>query len=206
VEVSFPSFKNRYAGRNCRVVGRGPTRFDYATLGEAGVPVFFINDAICLEKHTRGETFFFAHDAQLLPWLNGAVRGTAVLPIEARPFHPSTGGTIHHPGPVVFYHWREDNNRELLTMTRDQIESLEILYSHSGTVHSLMHFLWFCGFTEVDFIGCDGLESAYDPRLENRSGSVPDKQYQSIRIVQDRLANIFGIRVGYLGMPGIRRI
>jgi hypothetical protein len=203
VEVPFVSFKNRYAGGGCRVVGRGPTRFNYETLGQRSDPVFFINDAVCLEKRAAGETFFFAHDAQMLPWLRGAVRGTAVLPIEARPFHPSTGGAIQHPGPIVFYHWREHDNRELLLNNRDQIADLQILYSHSGTIHSLLHFLWFCGFTRAEFIGCDGLAApAYDPRLENRSHSAPDKQYQSIRTVQDHLARIFGIQVVYLGTPG----
>jgi hypothetical protein len=205
VELPFVSFKNRYAGGGCRVVGRGATEFDYRSLGEPGVPVFFINDAICLEAHVAGETFFFAHDAQMLPWLSGALRGTAVLPIEARPFHPSTGGRIQHAGPIVFYHWREHHNRELLTITREQIAAMQTLYSHSGTIHSLMHFLWFCGFTRADLIGCDGLASAYDPRLENRSRSTPDKQYSSIRIVQDHLANIFGIAMNYLGTPSTKR-
>ena len=199
MEVPFASFKNRYADRGCRVVGRGSTLFDYASLGEARDPVFFINDAICLEQLAAGETFFFAHDAQMLPWLRGAVRSTAVLPIEARPFHWSTGGRIEHDGPTVFYHWRENDNRELLLMSRDQIADLQMLYSHSGTIHSLMHFLWFCGFARADLIGCDGIASAYDTRLENRSASIPDKQYKSIRIVQDHLANIFGIAVNYLG-------
>jgi hypothetical protein len=66
------------AGRSCYVIGRGPTDFDYASLGDLAEPIFFINDAVCMEKHAKSETFFFAHDAQMLVWLNGRIKSTAV--------------------------------------------------------------------------------------------------------------------------------
>jgi hypothetical protein len=86
-------------------------------------------------------------------------------------------------------------------MSRDQIADLRILFSHSGTIHSLLHFLWFCGCTSAALIGCDGLGWAYDPRLENRSHSTPGQQYTTLRTVQDHLANIFAIKLTYLGAP-----
>src|SRR5690349_10859304 len=48
--VGFSSFNNRFAQQACYIVGRGVTDFDYAQLASVTEPVFFINDAICLEQ------------------------------------------------------------------------------------------------------------------------------------------------------------
>jgi len=60
--IPFSAFNNRYAGGFCHVVGRGKTEFDYEKLADLNEPIFFINDAVCMEKHARFETFFFTHD------------------------------------------------------------------------------------------------------------------------------------------------
>ena len=60
-------------------------------------------------------------------------------------------------------------------MTRDQLAASTQLYTNTGTIHSLLHFVWFCGFRRVTFVGCDGPgpgPAAYDPRLANRSASA----------------------------------
>jgi hypothetical protein len=57
-----------------------------------------------------------------------------------------SGITLHHAGHIVFYHWREQNRGELLNMTRDPLAQVRQLFTHTGTIHSVLHFVWFCGF------------------------------------------------------------
>jgi hypothetical protein len=214
----FAAFNNRYAGQTCCIVGRGPTTFQYSTLANIAEPIFFINDAICLEKYVRSESFFFAHDRELRVWLDGSVRSTAVLPTDGTVLGEDPGLVLGHSAPVVYYRRGEKDKRDLLQMSREALAAREQLYVHSGTIHSVLHFVWFCGFTRVAFIGCDGLNQkadlaragaspeGYDPRLENRSQSAPLWQYARIRLAQDLLTKLFGIEAIYLGTPCAHRV
>jgi hypothetical protein len=211
--LPFASFNNKYAGKACCIVGRGPTTFQYGALAKITDPIFFINDAVCLEKYVRSESFFFAHDRELRVWLDGSINSTAVLPIDGTVLGEDPGLVLGHAAPVVYYRRGEKEKRDLLQMSRDELAEREQLYVHSGTIHSVLHFVWFCGFTRVAFIGCDGLNQksdlaragaspeGYDPRLENRSQSVPLWQYSRIRLAQDLLTKLFGIEATYLGTP-----
>jgi hypothetical protein len=213
--LPFESFNNKYAGGTCCVVGRGPTRFDYSNLAGITEPIFFINDAVCLEKYVRSESFFFAHDREMRVWLDGSIRSTAVLPIDGTVLGDDPGLVLHHAGPLVYYRRGENNTRELLQVSRKELSKLEQLYVHSGTIHSLLHFTWFCGFRRVVFIGCDGLSQqsdlaragaspdGYDPRLPNRSQTTPWGEYPRIRLAQDLLTALFEIEAIYLGTPTI---
>jgi hypothetical protein len=210
--LPFASFNNKYEGSGCYVVGRGPTLFDYEQLARVSEPIFFLNDAVCLEKYARSETFFFAHDEKMLVWLNGAMRAAAVLPIGG-PIVFDPRRAFKHAGAVVYYHWREENREDLLGMSRDQIAASKELYTHTGTIHSLIHFVWFCGFKRVVFIGCDGINrrdigrcsapvaNGYDPRLQNLSRTSPFWHYTTIRSVQDRLTRALGLEAVYRGTP-----
>jgi hypothetical protein len=198
--IDFAAFNSRYAGRSCYVVGRGKTSFDYAQLGNTDDPVLFINDAVGMEKHVRGESFFFAHDPQLLGWLDGSIRSTAVLPIDGKLFRSSPGMQLQHSGQVVFYHWPGQNKEQLLTMPRDRLSQANQLYTHTGTIHSLLHFVWYCGFKRVRFVGCGGDSAGgYDPRLENRSESSVSSTYPMIRHVQELLCQLFEFEVEDIG-------
>jgi hypothetical protein len=214
-EVPFADFNNRYENRACYVVGRGPTEFDYDKLRDVTDPVFFINDAICLEKLVSADTFFFAHDAAMQVWLNGSIRATAVLPLHSKFFDPSMNVTLGHLGDVVHYRWWETNRDTLLRMTRDELAEAQALFLHSGTIHPLLHFVWYCGFKRVSFIGCDGINSrdilrkqlnapeGYDPRLQNRSLTSSWWQYSAIRKAQDLLIQLFDFEAIYLGTPRV---
>jgi len=213
--LPFSSFNGKFDGRACTIVGRGPTAFNYQDLALSPDPVFFINDAVCLEKHAAGETFFFAHDQQALAWLNGAIRSTAVLPIDGKIFRGSPGVVLEHPGNLVFYRWRQEKREDLLLLSRDQIAERAELYTHTGTIHSLLHFIWFCGFRRVRFIGCDGITDTsrlpakfqtadgYDPRLENLSRSSVSPAYPTIFYAQQLLTNLFGLDAEYAGKPAV---
>jgi hypothetical protein len=213
VEVPFADFNCKYDGQSCYVIGRGPTDFDYEKLAEVREPIFFINDAVSLEKFARSDTYFFAHDAQMLPWMNGAIRSTIVVPIDGKVFRQTPGIELHHAGNIVFYHWREEKKEELLTMTREQIAEIKQLYTYTGTIHSVLHFVWFCGFKRVRFVGCDCISDrnglperlqtvdGYDPRLANLSQSASSFNYLHIGRAQILLSQLFGLETEYVGTP-----
>lgn len=215
MRVPFASFHSAYEGKTCHVVGRGPTRFDYNDLAGVTDPVFFINDAVCLEKYVRSETFFFAHDAAMRIWLDGSIRATAVLPANGKFLGRVRGDVLEHAGPLMFYRRAHRPNRDLLCMSRDEIANREELFVHSGTIHAALHFIWFCGFRRAIFIGCDGInhqpalagasvsEDGYDVRLENRSKTLPWWQYGRIRKAQDLLTNLLCLEAVYLGTPDL---
>jgi hypothetical protein len=212
-EIPFAAYNNKYAGQSCFVIGRGPTEFDYNRLADVSDPVFFINDAICLEKYTRAETFFFAHDGRMRIWLDGSIRATAVLPVDGKIPFDTPGDLLQHRGNVVYYHWREMNKRALLNTSREQLSCQKTLFLHSGTIHPLLHFVWYCGFAKVNLVGCDGINSpevladqlhapdGYDSRLQNRSLTKPSWTYTGIRRAQDLLMALFGLEAHYLGTP-----
>ncbi len=198
------------------MIGRGPTEFDYQELANVDGPIFFINDAVCLEKFVRSESFFFAHDPHAQVWLNGEIRSTAVLPIDGKVFRNTPAITLNHAGDVVFYHWREHKKDELLHMNRNQLAEAKQLFTHTGTIHSLLHFAWFCGFKKITFIGCDCITDTqslepkfqtidgYDPRLENRTRPAPGRTYAAIERAQTLLIMLFGFEAIYRGTPRIR--
>jgi hypothetical protein len=193
-EIPFSSFNQKYTGRSCYLLGRGPTKFNYEDLSTVTDPIFFINDAVSLEKYTNSETFFFAHDPQMLVWMNGRIKSTIVVPIDGKVFRQTPGITLHHTGKIVFYHWLEQNREQLISLTRDQLAEVKQLYNHTGTIHSVLHFLWFCGFAKVNFIGCDAV-GGYDPRIATLSNSRPNPSYAEIGRVQKLLTTLFGFEV-----------
>ena len=213
----FADFKNRYPGGTCYVVGRGPTTFDYRELASITDPIFFINDAVCLEKYARSETFFFAHDIEMRVWLNGSMKSTAVLPSNGTVLDSEPAVVLGHAGRVVFYHRQDEDREELMRMNRDQLAAAAALFGHSGTIHSLLHFVWFCGLRRIIYIGCDGISQkhllantcgsrdGYDPRLQNRSRTNPGWHYIQIKRVQDLLTGMLGLSTTHIGTPSPTR-
>ncbi len=208
--IPLADYNNRNAGQACHVIGKGVTNFDYERLAEVSEPIFFLNDAVCLEKYASGDSFFFAHDKQLLPWLDGSLRSTAVLPIDGKVFTNNTM-PLNHSAGVVYYHWREGRREKIIAMSRDELAREEILFTHSGTIHTAIHFIWYCGFTRITLIGCDGIPrtaesdarfaAGHDPRLENRSQVAAAWQYYTIRQAQDAIMKRLGLEAVYVGTP-----
>jgi hypothetical protein len=216
--LPFFSFNNQFAGGTCYVVGRGPTTFDYELLRDIAEPIFFINDAVCLEGFARSETFFFAHDIELRSWLDGSMKSTAILPVNGTILGDAPGIVLRHAGPIAFYHRQDEDREALMRMTRHQLAAAASLFGHSGTIHSLLHFVWFCGFRKIIYIGCDGINQpnalasasgsrdGYDARLQNRSQTAPGWHYSQIRRVQDLLTALLGIQTEYRGTPVSMRV
>jgi len=212
-QILFASFNNKFSGRNCYIVGRGPTKFEHEKLSLIKDPIFFINDAVLLEKYASGETFFFAHGRKMIPLLQRVVKSVAVLVIDGTFFVKDSQIIRNYSGDIVGYHWHKIGKAELLKMSRDEIAKNNELYTHSGTIHSVLHFIWYCGFQNIFLIGCDGINNkvflktffkskdGYDPRLENISRTNPWWNYRTIRHVQNRLIKIFELNPVYLGTP-----
>lgn len=66
-QAAFEDFSGRYEGRACYVIGRGSTRYDYERLRSVEGPIFFINDAVCLEKHAAGRNILFRPRPSIAP-------------------------------------------------------------------------------------------------------------------------------------------
>ncbi len=211
--LSFSSFNNRYSGETCYLVGRGPTDFQYQDLATVDAPIFFINDAVLLDRLCPSETFFFAHDHRMLSLLNRDIKSTAILAEDGKLFEKSPQTIFSFAGKVIFFRWRRILGKRLLLMNREQISLARELYTHTGTIHSALHFIWYCGFKKIFLIGCDGINDelflttvkgavdGYDQRLENVSETAPWWQYQTIRSVQDHLIKTFSFHAVYLGTP-----
>jgi hypothetical protein len=214
-DIPFSSFENRLAGRTAIVVGKGPTLFEYADIAKHAAPVFFVNDAVALEKHVApGESsFLFAHDTIMTVWFTRGIKSAAVIPEDGKVVAGRTDAKLEPAGDVVFYKWRTSAQDTVLGWDRRTLAAERELYTDCGTIHSLLHFVWFCGCTGVRFIGCDGVtgdprtaqlgdgQTGYDKRIANASNSAPWGQFIRIRREQDRLCRLFGFDVEYWGSP-----
>jgi hypothetical protein len=214
-EIPFSDYENRFAGRTAIVVGKGPTLFEYAELAQHRSPVFFVNDAVALEKHVAsGEpSFFFAHDPVMTVWFTRGIRSAAVIPEDGKIVRGRSDPALAPAGDVVFYRWRTTPQETVLAWTRPELAGTRELYTDCGTIHSALHFVWFCGFEGVRFVGCDGLgrdprtahlgdpRTGYDKRIANASSSTPWGEFVRIRREQDRLCRRFGFDVEYWGAP-----
>jgi len=200
-ERDFAEFNNRYAGQTCYVVGRGSTTYRYEDLRAVTEPVFFINDAVFLDRYVSAESFFMAHDRDPGRWLEMGIKSTPVLPEDGKIVSGRDDPLFaNFAGEVVFYKWQRMEGEKLIRLDRNEVAGKRELYRNTGTIHSLLHFVWYCGFKKIRFIGCDGSTcgSTYDPRLPNLSQTRSWGQYESIRRVQDRLCRHFRFEVEYL--------
>jgi SAM-dependent methyltransferase len=203
--LEFASFNNRYSGRECVVVGKGPTDFDFENLSKYSCPVFFINDAVSYEKYVSGESFFFAHDPGQLVWLP-LIKSIAVMPVNGAGIKEKD---LSEASQLVKYKWGGFDKANL-DKSRDEIARSKQLYLNSGTMHALIHFIWFCGFKHIKFIGCDGLNNkkqlqsmsmndGYDPRVRNLSKSKSWYCNVKIKRVQEWMCGRLKLTYEYIG-------
>lgn len=214
-ESPFSSYENRFAGRTAIVVGKGPTLYDYADLAQQRSPVFFVNDAVALETHVAPSesSFLFAHDPIMTVWFTRNIRSIAVIPEDGKVVSGKDDPALTPAGDVVFYRWRTSSQDTVLGWSRHELANERELYTDCGTIHSCLHFVWYCGFTSVRFVGCDGVTgdpraahlgdatTGYDKRIANASNSAPWGKFIRIRREQDRLCKLFGFEVEYWGTP-----
>jgi len=215
--VALASFANRFAGKTGIVVGRGPTTFDFRDLDKADGPVFFINDAVALERYvSHDDSFFFALDHPQAHWLRRTeihepIRSLPVL-LEGnkwgKPGDPrGTRGARRvtwFKSPTTF-----KDRWDALSQSRDDIAASSQLYLARGTIQPLIHFAWFTGITQLKLIGCDGINDparVYDDRLPDWSGRRPGMIYDGIRRRQDDVLRHLGVRPEYIGTPAPQKV
>lgn len=190
-------FQGIHRGQTAWVVGRGKTDFDYAKLSEADGPVFFINDAVQLEREAKGKPryFFLLDMAVARAWLDGHLESIAVIPNDSVP------GTVHPYNLVVTF----TRGVGVLHTDPAEIARQNALHVCWGTVAPLIHFAWFTGCARVKFIGCDGISQPkgheYDTRLKNMSESNAGGVYDRIRATQERLCQTLKLTYVYVGTP-----
>lgn len=217
-EIPFAELNDAHRGGAAIVVGKGPTLFDYAELGTTGCPTFFVNDAVALERHLQPDqpSYWFAHDRIQTAWLERGIQSTAVVPEDGKLLTGRGDPVLANANRVVFYRWRTRLQDVVLAQTRDELAASRELHTDQGTIHSLLHFVWYLGFTRVGFVGCDGISkdprtapledasTGYDKRIENASSSAPWGTFLRIRREQDRLCKLFRFETTYLGTPAER--
>ncbi len=216
----FASFANRFTGQTCWDIGRGPTRFDYGQRRMAVDPVLFITVAVTLSDLLPSglPCFWFAHDANQRVYLTPRLRPVAVLPEDApegkvlcRPDDP----ILNEIPAYTLYPWGSPGEaRACLDADRKALARLRLFHWHSGTIHSLLHFVWYLGCRGARLVGCDeinqrfvmyGLNTpangAYDVRRANRSGSISHWTYDVIRNHQEAMLGRLSLEADYVGMP-----
>lgn len=213
--LPFESFRDVHRGERAVVVGKGPTTFDYADIARLDAPTYFVNDSVSLERHVAADrpAYWFAHDRGQTVWLPKLERAIAVLPEDGKVVEGRDDPVLADAREVAFYRWRVREQDVVVRQTKDELARTHELFTDQGTIHSLLHFVWFCGVQRVTFVGCDGLETnsrsaslvdpgtGYDARIENVSGSAPWGTFSRIRKGQDRLCRKLGFEVEYLGTP-----
>jgi hypothetical protein len=202
-------YKNQYQGKQCVLIGSGPTKFNYENLTNFNCPIFFINDTIRFEKFSIKESFLFTHHPN--KFKNLVQKSTFFYPerylrrklddtIWAQNESGIHNGNYVYPkeittSPCVVYYdilchcshidWERNNNVKDTgfpdwAFDKDECIKRNSLFGHTGTITTLIHFLWFSGFEKTLIIGCNPIfrdEHRHDTRitsLTNRKGSLFD--------------------------------
>lgn len=193
--TTLAEFRDRHKGQTAYVVGRGQTAYDYTDLAGVDGPVFFINDAVQLEKYLlKQDSYFFALDLQVAKaWMQQCLKSWLVLEHnylrhEAYPTNKGIGWTR------AMGKFEKD---------KDKLAKEEHLMTCWGTITPLLHFAWFTGCKAVKFIGCDGVSrpkgEEYDNRLSNESLTLGGGVYAQIKATQERVCMELGMPFVYLG-------
>lgn len=210
-ELPLAGLRNRHAGETAVVVGRGPTNFDYRKLSEFAGPVFFLNDAVQLDRHAVGAAYLVAVDNEMVRLLYRPLKAVPVLPRSLAGSLASVPVDLS----VVYYECDRTPRERLLLQSREQLAALGELYNGSVTIMTALHLVWYCGCVGVVFIGCDGLNepnglrrlgaatNGYDSRLANLSHTAPGWKYQQIREAQDQICRQLNLAVRYVGTPAV---
>lgn len=216
---ALKDYLNKFVGGRFVIVGKGPTPFDFSTLGEIGDPVIFINDAVQfapLATRSR-QKFFFALDARQALWLKNLGGATPVLAsgpddeylAKYAKLVPERLFTDHLPADQFpdpadgLVTWKYGHFAgHLMELTRDEIARRnQLTVGFKGTIAPAIHFAWLCGAREIAFIGCDGNRAGYDPRIEIASGAPNLNQQAAIRANQDRICADLGLETEYVAGP-----
>ena len=207
-------YRERYSDRAV-LVGSGPTLFDYTKLSELNCPVFFINDTVAFEKYVECDSFFSTHHRPL--FTEKVFRSKFLYPLSylrpeiEHPYRHSLGPFVNSiPYQLVTHCTKQENDDNVpiscfpfWSKDRDWIDETGWLLGHTGSITSTIHFIWYCGFTELTLIGCNPVyveNHHHDSRISatsGRKGSLWD--LPAIIENQKRFLDHFEFKLTYTG-------
>ena len=218
--MNLGDFSNCFSGQNAVVVASGPTNFEYPRLSEFQCPVFLVNDTIRLEHFVQSEhCFFFSHHPyQFQDLVHKSVFFYPLRYIRLDETFPCDEklSELSSSLRVVFHDLHIGCNKEewranqsitqerfpVWCLDRGLVVDKNALFGHTGSITSLIHFLWFCGIQKVRMIGCCPHFYPYhrhDTRLSalsGRRGSLFD--LAAIIPNQIQFLEFFGVEAEYI--------
>lgn len=214
--VDFSAYMNKYAGKTGLVVGRGETLMPNEDLAKHDGPIFFINDAVLLEKFcpNNPDTFLFGYDERIAKVMPG-IRSVSAVPNGSYLSSYLDHNKVVGLGKIMRWILPSQGQEYLLQLTRDQIRFERRLYMApkkregfrstvpSPTIVPLLHFAWYAGCQHVKLVRCDGYATAYATDLENKSESpiVNVGKYAQARFDAERVMTTLGMTFEYIGSP-----
>jgi len=222
--IPFPSFKDKYAGREGWIIGRGPTPFDPEALRQVTDPIWFINEAIDWERYVAHDDSF-GISLEWRKFKDWAYRCKSVVMMGFLEPHEAAGikrlvmfkhvapGAGGGPTSVKGGNWFR------LAQSANELAESRMLYQYGSSMLPAIHFAWFCGIRTLNLVGCDGLATelrsglamtslesalAYNPNLpvfdddgNGRSGGI----HPLLRKRHDAAMQRLGIKANYLFSP-----
>lgn len=163
-------FRDTRVGARAIIVGSGPTEMDYRDLQKTGDPIFFLNDSIFLDVPKQNH-FFFTHHIEMNKYLDTEatyllnrkrwVPRWKLLSDQTRkrtkPFIPIDMIWLGHIAETLpKWSWN-----------KDYICQKRCLVGNGGSITTLIHFLWFCGFNSILGVGIDpnSVTADHDARI-----------------------------------------
>jgi len=223
-------YKDCFKGKNAVVVASGPTLFDYRDLSDFSCPVFLVNDAVRFEKYVN-ESFLVTHhppypacglvskSLYLCPlvyfrnpdkfldferawsetvWLKSI---KDIKPEVKRLYYVPTFGST----PDDWYKNKSMDIKKFPNWCLDKNEIIKqkSLFAHTGSITTLIHFMWFCGIQKATMIGCCPQyykHHCHDERISKQSGRV-GSSFDLEAIITNQLVFLeyFNIEADYLG-------
>jgi hypothetical protein len=214
------SYKDIYKDREALVVASGPSKFPYEELGRFDCPIFFVNDAVRFEKFASSEErlFFTHHPTKFIELVERSVFFYPLRYIRLDRTFPCNEGKEHawknveyvfHDLLVGCDHGDQAAIRSIemeafpsWCLDRDAVAEKNCLFAHTGSITSLIHFLWYAGIKKARMIGCCPRYQSlhyHDRRiskLSGRTGSAFD--LKAIIENQAKFLRFFGIETEHL--------
>lgn len=200
------------------MVASAPTLFNYEDLRKFECPIFFVNDTIRFSHYAKSSpTFFFTHHPPKFETLLinkpiiffyplTYIRQDEVV-YSRKPKEPHKNRVYHNM--IIWCRHKEWQDNESIKnfppwcLDHEKIIEQNALLGHTGSITTLIHFLYFTGIRKAKMIGCNPhfVESHHhDERISEisgRKGSLWD--LKAIIDNQTKFLNFFKITPEYLG-------
>lgn len=177
-KIDLKKYLDKYVNCSAVVVGSGPTTFQYEDLSKFNCPIFFINDTVRYESYAKIKPFFHSHHRSLYVQL--VKRSTFLFPLvqyrgnNVIEYEKGMPLSNYIPFDMQLDITKNDyeNNLSLSNfpdwvLDKEKVCDKNCLFGHTGTITTLLHFIWFCNFNKITFIGCNPkfISSGHDKRI-----------------------------------------